>query len=438
MTVGQWSRTIAGRTGRGALRLCVRTFFAMMLGIAGAQALTIELKDVAKDRIERQKNFSVAPAAPLPGTPDTAKLEARLTDAGLKAGAPIFLRIFKAESELELWMRKDGAFERFATYPICNWSGSLGPKLREGDKQTPEGFYTITARQLHRLGRWKHALNLGFPNAYDESLKRDGSYILVHGGCSSVGCFAMTDAVILEIFQLTSAALRGGQSYVPVHVFPFRMTDESLAKHRDDEWSDFWANLKEGYDSFERTKRPPVVSVCQGRYVIEDAPSPQEAGSSPPLAVCGETAARILAFNGSAWLVPLQSPPTPASALPASLTAQDLLSPEPSPEVPEDHPRKPLKPGMIPGAVVATEQIQAPWPAATTSLQLAAQYELIPRFVSTGKPGRAAVAAAHPGVNCNMGLASCRKFAALLERRLASAYTARHRKPTRTAANKAR
>ncbi len=304
-------------------------------GLPAARAVTIELKDIAPDRIERQRAFSVNPA-PLPGAPDADRTEARLADKGLKAGAPILIRIFKAESELELWMEKDGTFVPFATYPICNWSGTLGPKIREGDKQTPEGFYTVTSRQLHRIGRWRHALNLGFPNAYDESLKRDGSYILVHGGCSSVGCFAMTDALVLEIFKLTSAALRGGQYHVPVHVFPFRMTDANMASHAGTQWADFWTNLKEGYDSFERTHRPPRVSVCRGRYAVRDAPGPQEAGTTLPLAVCGETAAAIRASNASAWIAHLPSPvtgPRPSSQPP--LTPRQLLSPAPFPPVPE-------------------------------------------------------------------------------------------------------
>lgn len=382
-----------------------------------ARALNIELKDIASDRIERQRNFAVSPS-PLPGTPDTAQLQARLTEAGLKAGAPLLIRIFKAESELELWMQKDGAFARFATYPICNWSGSLGPKLREGDKQTPEGFYTITSRQLHRLGRWRHALNLGFPNAYDESLKRDGSYILVHGGCSSVGCFAMTDPVILEIFQLTSAALRAGQQNVPVHVFPFRMTSETVAKYRDDEWSDFWSNLKEGYDSFERTKQPPRVSVCRGKYVIQDASSPQEAGAPLPLGVCGETAAQILASNGSAWLVPLTPDLPSQTRSPVELRPAELLSQEPVPELPSRPLPAPLKLTELtkPQTTVLDPKTS---PAAATSFDPAAIYEFVPRIdAGRAKSASGAGASPRPAVRCNLGLASCRRFAALLDRRV--------------------
>lgn len=250
----------------GPLALCAGLFAAASV----AQALTIELKDVAPDRIERQR-AAEAGRLPLANTPDVERLDARLAEAGLKVGAPILMRVFKASSELELWMEKDDRFVLFATYPICHWSGTLGPKLKEGDKQTPEGFYTITRRQTRHLGRWRSAINLGFPNVFDRSLGRSGSFILMHGGCSSVGCFAMTNPVMSEIHTLTQKAIERGQRHVPVHVFPFRMTDEALAERRGHDWHPFWTALKAGYDSFERTRKPPRVSVCKREYYIEDA-----------------------------------------------------------------------------------------------------------------------------------------------------------------------
>jgi murein L,D-transpeptidase YafK len=253
-------------------------------GAVGAHALSIELNDVAPDRIERQRAAADG-RLPLAGTPDTTHLEVRLTEQGLRSGAPVLMRIFKAQSELEIWMEKEETFVHFATYPICHWSGTLGPKIREGDRQAPEGFYTISSRQLHRLGRWPRAMNLGFPNAFDRVHDRDGSYILMHGGCSSVGCFAMTNPVISEIYGLAAAALRGGQRYIPVHVFPFRMTEENLAPHAASEWASFWRNLKEGYDSFERTHLPPRIGVCENRYTIEDGAA---RGASEPAAQEGE------------------------------------------------------------------------------------------------------------------------------------------------------
>lgn len=236
-----------------------------------AAAISIELKDVASDRIERQRAAAEG-RLPLADTPDVGRLEQRLAEAGLKSGAPMLMRMFKETSELEIWLEKGDRFVLFATYPVCHWAGTLGPKLREGDKQTPEGFYTITNRQMRHLGRWQRAINIGFPNIYDRAHDRSGSYILMHGGCSSVGCFAMTNPVMNEIHGLAAAAIRDGQRYIPLHIFPFRLTDAALAARSESPWHDFWSSLKEGYVSFERTRRPPRVAVCEGRYHVEDAP----------------------------------------------------------------------------------------------------------------------------------------------------------------------
>lgn len=270
------------RRPRGLALAC--TVAAGLSAPLPAMAISIELDGIAADRIDRQRKAAEG-VLPLAGTPDLTNFEGRLAEAGLASGAPVFIRIFKAESELELWMQKDGAYVRFATYPICYWSGTLGPKTREGDRQAPEGFYTITRRLLHRGGRWPRSLNLGFPNIFDKAQDRDGSYILVHGGCSSVGCFAMTNGVIKEVYDLTEAALDQGQSHVPVHVFPFRMTEANLAEYPTHPWRDFWLNLKQGYDAFERTKVPPQVGVCQSRYEVEQVASGEALPG--PLGVCG-------------------------------------------------------------------------------------------------------------------------------------------------------
>jgi murein L,D-transpeptidase YafK len=206
---------------------------------------------------------------PLRGTPDLARLDDRLGGQGLRLGAPAFIRIFKLESELELWLEKDGRFVRFATYPICLWSGRLGPKLQEGDLQAPEGFYTVDKEQLNPNSRWHRAFNLGFPNAFDQAQGRDGSLIMIHGGCASIGCFAMTNPVIDELWRVVTAALDGGEARVPVHVFPFRMSEANVAARKAERWSGFWSDLKSGYDAFEKDHIPPVVSVCRGRYVVE-------------------------------------------------------------------------------------------------------------------------------------------------------------------------
>ncbi|MDX2265133.1 MAG: murein L,D-transpeptidase family protein [Hyphomicrobiales bacterium] len=205
---------------------------------------------------------------PLPGTPDLSRLRERLGEKGLALGAPIFIRIFKQSRELELWMRAGESFVLFATYPICTYSGGLGPKLRQGDLQSPEGFYTAGPDAMNPNSRFRRSFNLGYPNLYDASHGRTGDFLMVHGACVSIGCYAMTDPVIDELWTIITAAFARGQARFAVHAFPFRMEDWRMRMHAGGPWADFWADLKQGYDSFERTRTPPAISVCRGRYVV--------------------------------------------------------------------------------------------------------------------------------------------------------------------------
>ncbi len=204
-----------------------------------------------------------------------ARVEPELREAfaarGLTWGAPVFIRAFKESAELELWVETTDGFELFRTYAICAQSGGLGPKLAEGDHQVPEGFYFVGPSQLNPNSSWHLAMNIGFPNAYDRGLERTGSYIMIHGACGSSGCLAMTDGLVEEIYTISSAALAGGAPIVRVHIFPFRMTDDAMAAHADSEWLPFWANLREGYDWFEREGRPPNVNVDDARYTFDHA-----------------------------------------------------------------------------------------------------------------------------------------------------------------------
>ncbi|MEN2494887.1 MAG: hypothetical protein TECD_00797 [Hyphomicrobiaceae bacterium hypho_1] len=205
----------------------------------------------------------------LPGAPDFEALENRLTVHGLSLGSPVFIRIFKSEFQLELWIKRENIFHLFAVYPICRWSGQLGPKLKVGDHQSPEGFYTVEASAMNPNSRWHRSFDLGFPNAYDRQHSRTGKYLMVHGGCSSVGCYAVTDDAISEIWKLTKAAHQFGQSRFHVHIYPFRMTAMNLSLYHNPRWKNFWLNLKEGYDAFERTWLPPKVSICNYSYAFK-------------------------------------------------------------------------------------------------------------------------------------------------------------------------
>ncbi len=198
-------------------------------------------------------------------------LEQAFQASGLTWGAPIFIRIFKESAELEVWVEHEGRFRLFKTYPICTFSGELGPKLQQGDEQSPEGFYFVTPGRMNPYSQFHLSFNLGYPNAFDRYHGRTGNFLMVHGDCVSIGCYAMTDAGIEEIYTLADAALRQGQPYFRVHVFPFRMSSENMAQHADSPWQEFWRNLKEGYDFFEESGSPPNVEVQSGQYVFESS-----------------------------------------------------------------------------------------------------------------------------------------------------------------------
>jgi murein L,D-transpeptidase YafK len=195
-----------------------------------------------------------------------------LTGKDLEFGAPIFIRIFKKERLLEVWLKKDISFKLFKAYPICTYgSGGLGPKIRQGDGKAPEGFYFVTPSRLNPVSNFHLSFNLGYPNSYDIHHGRTGSALMVHGNCVSIGCYAMTDSGIEEIFTLADAAFRKGQSFFRVHIFPYKMTTENMEKYKENAWYGFWSNLKDGYDFFENNNRiPPNVEVRNGKYVFEN------------------------------------------------------------------------------------------------------------------------------------------------------------------------
>lgn len=197
------------------------------------------------------------------------RLRQELRDAGLEFGAPVFLRIFKLESQLELWVSDGTQYRRFRTYPICEYSGELGPKQRVGDRQAPEGFYTVRLGQLNPYSSYHLSFDLGYPNAYDRAHGRTGSLLMVHGSCVSIGCYAMGDGNIEEIYTLLAAALANGQSGVSVHAMPFRFDrPDTQARMQASEWKQFWSQLQAGWDAFEARRIPPRVSVDAGRYLV--------------------------------------------------------------------------------------------------------------------------------------------------------------------------
>lgn len=196
-------------------------------------------------------------------------VQTELSAAGFNLGAPAFLRIFKESKELELWVKRGPVFALYKTFPICTWSGTLGPKLREGDGQSPEGFYSVASGQLNPQSSYHLSFNLGFPNAYDRAQGQTGSFLMVHGSCASIGCYAMTDAGIEEIYLIVEAAPLNGQRAFDVHAFPFRMTPEAWTQHGGSQWAQFWKMLQPAYDSFEASRLPPSISVTGGSYQVQ-------------------------------------------------------------------------------------------------------------------------------------------------------------------------
>jgi murein L,D-transpeptidase YafK len=197
--------------------------------------------------------------------------------------APILIRIYKEESTLEVWKQdRTGRFALLNAYPICKFSGKLGPKITEGDHQAPEGFYDITPDKMNPFSSQYLSFNIGFPNAFDRSLGRTGNFLMVHGGCKSVGCYAMTDYEMEEIYGLVNEAFKGGQDKIQLGAFPFRMTAQNLARHADDPNAPFWQMLKTGSDEFIAAGQPPTVAVCDQRYVFNPVVTDEVLDPSAP------------------------------------------------------------------------------------------------------------------------------------------------------------
>ncbi|MBM6593383.1 L,D-transpeptidase family protein [Microvirga pudoricolor] len=242
----------------------------MMKRFAMAASLTLALAACQDESFTRSSTRHL--------TPIPAATMSLMAEKGMSKSDPILIRSYKKEAEMEVWKRgSNGRYALLKTYPICRWSGQLGPKVKEGDRQAPEGFYTVSAGQMNPNSAYYLSFDTGFPNAYDRSFGRSGSALMVHGSCSSRGCFAMTDQNIAEIYALARDAMASGQRGFQFQSYPFRMTAKNLAQHRMDPNIAFWKNLKEGSDYFEVTKDEPRVAVSERRYVFNMDPSAESA-----------------------------------------------------------------------------------------------------------------------------------------------------------------
>jgi murein L,D-transpeptidase YafK len=239
----------------------LRRAFTRTLLASAAIAAAVMLSGCSED--------SIAPAGRA-AAPLSDKTLALIAAKDMDKGSPILVRVFKEEAELEVWKQdRSGHYALLKTFPICKWSGDLGPKKKEGDRQAPEGFYTINPGQMNPNSNYYLAFNTGYPNSYDRSHGYTGSELMVHGDCSSRGCYAMTDEQIQEIYALARESFFGGQRAFQFQAFPFHMTALNMARHRNNPNFAFWKMLKEGYDHFEATKLEPKVAVCEQRYVFD-------------------------------------------------------------------------------------------------------------------------------------------------------------------------
>jgi murein L,D-transpeptidase YafK len=209
------------------------------------------------------------------------EMVALLQKKNMPQDSPLLIRLFKEESELEVWKQDtSGRYALLKVYPICRWSGDLGPKVKEGDRQAPEGFYPITPGLMNPNSSYYLAINTGFPNAYDRANNRHGAFLMIHGDCSSRGCYAMTDEEIGEIYSLARESFSGGQKEIQIQAYPFHMTPANMARHRNNASFAFWQMIKQGNDDFEVSHLEPKVDVCERHYVFDAAPPD---GSTKPL-----------------------------------------------------------------------------------------------------------------------------------------------------------
>jgi murein L,D-transpeptidase YafK len=256
----------------------IRAPFVCALGLRALMASAVLAAMLALGGCYTQDGYDLPSRAMKELSPEMA---AALERKNMPKDSPILVRVFKEESELEVWKQDtSGRYALLKVYPICRWSGDLGPKVKDGDRQAPEGFYPITPGLMNPNSSYYLAINTGFPNAYDKANNRRGAYLMIHGDCSSRGCYAMTDEQIGEIYSLARESFLGGQKEIQIQAYPFHMTPANLARHRNNPNFAFWKMIKEGYDHFEVSRQEPRIDVCDRHYVFDAVPP---GNSSKPL-----------------------------------------------------------------------------------------------------------------------------------------------------------
>jgi len=277
--------------------LIYRSLVRALITSAALAAAGVMLAGCNSDEISLASNAKANQPVP-------PKLIQTMVEKDMDLNSPILVRLFKQEAELEVWKQdRSGRFALLKTYPICRWSGDLGPKVREGDRQAPEGFYNISPAQMNPQSAYYLSFNTGYPNAFDRALGRTGSQLMVHGDCSSRGCYAMTDEQIAEIYSLGRESFFGGQKSFQLQAYPFKMTPVNMAKHRNNPNMPFWKMIKEGWDHFEVTRQEPKVDFCEKKYVFDAIKAPNAtrdpvfdaSGKCPAYAISDEIADAVRA-----------------------------------------------------------------------------------------------------------------------------------------------
>ena len=329
--------------------------------------------------------------------PIPQRLLKKIESKGMTVGSPILLRIFKTENVLEVWKAKvNGRYDMLESYEICKWSGKLGPKYKEGDRQAPEGFYKVTPAQMNPRSSYHLAFNMGYPNAYDRAHDRTGTHLMVHGACSSAGCYSMTDEYVEEIYALARESFANGQRDFQIQAYPFRMTPENLVKHVDHPEFEFWKMLKEGNDHFEVNQSPPKVDVCEKRYVFNRVANDDKKFSSrsecPPAVTSSRLALALTSKQNEDQKVfdkiltkQVKSPFVPEEEKPKTKTASILASPTVG-ELSLVEPQKPV--------VVEAEPVEPQKPEA--QVETVSTDQPSPQPITT-EPNRVAGEATQPG-----------------------------------------
>jgi murein L,D-transpeptidase YafK len=196
------------------------------------------------------------------------RLQKEMKERGMKHNSPVYIRLFKEESMLQLWIKSRKQYQLFKSYDICFFTGGLGTKTREGDGKSPEGFYTIKPSQLNPVSNYYLAINVGYPNKLEMMKGYTGNAIMIHGHCASIGCYAMTDPYIEEIYTLVYKAFASGQQQVNVDIYPFIMDRAHMEKYSSNPNIAFWKTMKPGYDWFEKYLVPATVDIKGKEYSV--------------------------------------------------------------------------------------------------------------------------------------------------------------------------